>query len=78
LGCPWRVAAVVCVGCGDSCHLPPSMSGPVYLLRMSVRQPPGGVQSTELSSDSYEVLQVALEEPTRSRVSVFRLLRSTM
>jgi hypothetical protein len=54
------------------------MSGPVYLLRMSVRQPPGGVQSTELSSDSYEVLQVALEEPTRSRVSVFRLLRSTM
>ena len=54
------------------------MSGPAYLLRRSVRQPPGGVQSTELSSDSYEALQVALEEPTRSRVSVFRLLRSTM
>ena len=53
------------------------MSGPAYLLRRSVRQPPGGVQSTELSSDSYESLQVALEEPTRSRVSVFRLLRST-
>ena len=66
------------VGCGDSCHQSPSMSGPAYLLRMSVRQPPGGVQSTELSSESYEALHVALEEPTRSRVSVFLLLRSTM
>ena len=54
------------------------MSGPAYLLRRSLRKQPGGVQSTELSSDSYESLQVALEEPTRSRVSVFRLLRSTM
>ena len=42
----------LCVGCGDSCRPSLSMSGPTYLLRRSVRQPPGGVQSTELSSDS--------------------------